>query len=155
MSPTGRFVTIVPFTLILILTALKEIVEDIKRHRADDKVRRRVTLWWRLQLYRVTSTTNERSVSSRNFMLDTRIWTQNGSEIGQLVISQKNRPITDCLPKSLWEFFQYFNSPHLEKWLNTKSVIRWRSCSTKITVSEVYSMALCGSEFMTKLHIFE
>ena len=43
VSPTGRFVTIVPFTLILILTALKEIVEDIKRHRADDKVRRGVT----------------------------------------------------------------------------------------------------------------
>merc|ERR1719219_2955193 len=38
VSPTGRFVTIVPFTLILILTALKEIVEDIKRHRADDEV---------------------------------------------------------------------------------------------------------------------
>ena len=38
VSPTGRFVTIVPFTIILILTALKEIVEDIKRHRADDKV---------------------------------------------------------------------------------------------------------------------
>ena len=39
VSPTGRFVTIVPFTIILILTAMKEIVEDIKRHRADDKVR--------------------------------------------------------------------------------------------------------------------
>ena len=38
VSPTGRFVTIVPFTIILILTAMKEIVEDIKRHRADDKV---------------------------------------------------------------------------------------------------------------------
>ena len=39
VSPTGRFVTIVPFTIILILTAMKEMVEDIKRHRADDKVR--------------------------------------------------------------------------------------------------------------------
>ena len=29
------------------------------------------------------------------------------------------------------------NSPHLAKWLSTKSVIRWRSRSTKITVSEV------------------
>ncbi len=38
VSPTGRFVTIVPFTIILILTAIKEIIEDIKRHRADDKV---------------------------------------------------------------------------------------------------------------------
>ena len=38
VSPTGRFVTIVPFTVILILTALKEIVEDYKRHAADEKV---------------------------------------------------------------------------------------------------------------------
>ncbi|XP_059088985.1 probable phospholipid-transporting ATPase IA isoform X3 [Tigriopus californicus] len=37
VSPTGRFVTIVPFSVILALTALKELVEDYKRHRADDK----------------------------------------------------------------------------------------------------------------------
>ena len=33
VSPTGRFVTIVPFTIILTLTAIKEIIEDVKRHR--------------------------------------------------------------------------------------------------------------------------
>ncbi len=38
VSPTGRFVTIVPFTIILVLTAIKELIEDIKRHRADDRV---------------------------------------------------------------------------------------------------------------------
>ncbi len=38
VSPTGRFVTIVPFTVILMLTAIKELIEDVKRHRADDKV---------------------------------------------------------------------------------------------------------------------
>ena len=38
VSPTGRFVTLVPFMFILMLSALKEIVEDWKRHRADDKV---------------------------------------------------------------------------------------------------------------------
>ncbi len=38
MSPTGRYVTIVPFILILILTAIKELVEDFKRHSADRKV---------------------------------------------------------------------------------------------------------------------
>lgn len=37
VSPTGRFVTIVPFSVILALTALKELLEDYKRHRADDK----------------------------------------------------------------------------------------------------------------------
>ena len=31
VSPTGRYVTIVPFTVILMLTAMKEIIEDIKR----------------------------------------------------------------------------------------------------------------------------
>ena len=38
VSPTGRYVTLVPFMIILMLSALKEIVEDWKRHRADDKV---------------------------------------------------------------------------------------------------------------------
>lgn len=38
VSPTGRYVTIVPFTIILMLTAFKEIVEDFKRHKADRKV---------------------------------------------------------------------------------------------------------------------
>ena len=37
VSPTGRYVTIVPFTFILMLTALKEIYEDSKRHRSDRK----------------------------------------------------------------------------------------------------------------------
>ena len=38
VSPTGRYVTLVPFMFILMLSALKELVEDWKRHRADDKV---------------------------------------------------------------------------------------------------------------------
>lgn len=38
VSPTGRYVTLVPFMIILMLSALKEIVEDWKRHRADDKL---------------------------------------------------------------------------------------------------------------------
>jgi phospholipid-transporting ATPase len=38
VSPTGRYVTIVPFCAILSLTALKEIIEDLKRHKADRKV---------------------------------------------------------------------------------------------------------------------
>jgi len=43
VSPTGRFVTIVPFTVILMLTAVKELIEDFKRHRADDKVNSSLT----------------------------------------------------------------------------------------------------------------
>ena len=38
ISPTGKYVTIVPLFVILTLTAGKEIYEDIKRHRADRKV---------------------------------------------------------------------------------------------------------------------
>jgi len=38
ISPTGKYVTIVPFFIILCITAAKEIYEDFKRHRADNKV---------------------------------------------------------------------------------------------------------------------
>ena len=37
VSPTGKYVTIVPFMFILLLTALKELLEDMKRHKADRK----------------------------------------------------------------------------------------------------------------------
>jgi phospholipid-transporting ATPase len=43
VSPTGRYVTIVPFTVILALTALKELIEDAKRHRADKKTNGAIT----------------------------------------------------------------------------------------------------------------
>jgi len=38
VSPTGKYVTIVPLFLILAITAGKEILEDIKRHNADRKL---------------------------------------------------------------------------------------------------------------------
>ena len=38
VSPTGKYVTIVPFLFILLLTALKELLEDMKRHKADRRV---------------------------------------------------------------------------------------------------------------------
>lgn len=38
VSPTGRYVTLVPFTIILGLTAIKELIEDWKRHSADNRV---------------------------------------------------------------------------------------------------------------------
>jgi len=38
VSPTGKYVTIVPLFIILTVTAVKEMVEDIKRHKADRKV---------------------------------------------------------------------------------------------------------------------
>merc|ERR1719334_2345046 len=38
VSPTGKYVTIVPLFIILTVTAVKEIVEDLKRHKADRKV---------------------------------------------------------------------------------------------------------------------
>ncbi|XP_031340747.1 probable phospholipid-transporting ATPase IA isoform X3 [Photinus pyralis] len=37
VSPTGRYTTLVPLIFILSVSAIKEIVEDIKRHRADDE----------------------------------------------------------------------------------------------------------------------
>nr|CDJ87636.1 ATPase domain containing protein [Haemonchus contortus] len=38
VSPTGRYTTAVPFMIILSVSAIKEIFEDIKRRRADHKV---------------------------------------------------------------------------------------------------------------------
>ena len=37
ISPTGRWVTLIPFLIIELVTALKEIFEDLQRHRQDDK----------------------------------------------------------------------------------------------------------------------
>ncbi|XP_076825028.1 putative phospholipid-transporting ATPase IA isoform X3 [Clavelina lepadiformis] len=42
VSPTGRYTTIVPLTFILLVAAIKEIIEDYKRHRADDAVNNRL-----------------------------------------------------------------------------------------------------------------
>ncbi|XP_043476989.1 probable phospholipid-transporting ATPase IA [Leptopilina heterotoma] len=41
VSPTGRYTTLVPLIFILSVSAIKEIVEDIKRHRADDETNMR------------------------------------------------------------------------------------------------------------------
>ncbi|XP_044578260.1 probable phospholipid-transporting ATPase IA isoform X4 [Cotesia glomerata] len=41
VSPTGRYTTLVPLIFILSVSALKEIVEDFKRHRADDEINMR------------------------------------------------------------------------------------------------------------------
>ncbi|KAL5012928.1 hypothetical protein ScPMuIL_011479 [Solemya velum] len=41
VSPTGRYTTAVPLLLILMVSAIKETVEDFKRHQADDGVNNR------------------------------------------------------------------------------------------------------------------
>ncbi|XP_076273311.1 ATPase phospholipid transporting 8A1 isoform X3 [Rhynchophorus ferrugineus] len=41
VSPTGRYTTLVPLIFILLVSAVKEIIEDIKRHRADDETNHR------------------------------------------------------------------------------------------------------------------
>jgi phospholipid-transporting ATPase len=38
VSPTGRYTTAVPFMIILSVSAIKEIFEDLKRRRMDFKV---------------------------------------------------------------------------------------------------------------------
>ncbi|KAL3880445.1 hypothetical protein ACJMK2_032682, partial [Sinanodonta woodiana] len=42
VSPTGRYTTAVPLIFILTVSAIKEIIEDYKRHRADDAVNNRI-----------------------------------------------------------------------------------------------------------------
>nr|CAG4643715.1 EOG090X00X3 [Lepidurus arcticus] len=41
VSPTGRYTTLVPLIFILTVSALKEIIEDYKRHRADAETNQR------------------------------------------------------------------------------------------------------------------
>ncbi|CAF3403244.1 unnamed protein product [Rotaria socialis] len=47
VSPTGRYTTAVPLSFILCCAALKEIIEDVKRHIQDDAVNRRKVLIYR------------------------------------------------------------------------------------------------------------
>ncbi|XP_072424387.1 probable phospholipid-transporting ATPase IA isoform X2 [Chiloscyllium punctatum] len=41
VSPTGRYTTLVPLLFILLVAAIKEIIEDIKRHNADSGVNKK------------------------------------------------------------------------------------------------------------------
>ncbi|XP_055492870.1 phospholipid-transporting ATPase IA isoform X2 [Leucoraja erinacea] len=41
VSPTGRYTTLVPLLFILLVAAVKEIIEDIKRHNADSGVNKK------------------------------------------------------------------------------------------------------------------
>ncbi|CAH8494750.1 unnamed protein product [Schistosoma turkestanicum] len=44
VSPTGRFTTLVPLCIILTVSAIKEMIEDFRRHRADDATNNEKTL---------------------------------------------------------------------------------------------------------------
>ncbi|CAH8541341.1 unnamed protein product [Schistosoma rodhaini] len=44
VSPTGRFTTLVPLCIILTVSAIKEVIEDFRRHRADDATNNEETL---------------------------------------------------------------------------------------------------------------
>jgi len=46
VSPMGRYTTVVPLTIILTITAIKEIVEDVFRYREDQKVNTQVSEVW-------------------------------------------------------------------------------------------------------------
>ncbi|KAG1962619.1 phospholipid-transporting ATPase IA [Pimephales promelas] len=43
VSPTGRWTTLVPLLFILVVAAVKEIIEDLKRHKADNVVNKKET----------------------------------------------------------------------------------------------------------------
>ncbi|XP_039607307.1 probable phospholipid-transporting ATPase IA isoform X4 [Polypterus senegalus] len=43
VSPTGRYTTLVPLLFILVVAAVKEIIEDLKRHKADNVVNKKET----------------------------------------------------------------------------------------------------------------
>ncbi|XP_057205620.1 probable phospholipid-transporting ATPase IA isoform X3 [Triplophysa rosa] len=43
VSPTGRWTTLVPLLFILVVAAVKEVIEDLKRHKADNVVNKKQT----------------------------------------------------------------------------------------------------------------
>uniref|UniRef100_A0A8C4S4V2 P-type ATPase N-terminal domain-containing protein n=1 Tax=Erpetoichthys calabaricus TaxID=27687 RepID=A0A8C4S4V2_ERPCA len=43
VSPTGRYTTLVPLLFILTIAGIKEIIEDYKRHKADNTVNKKKT----------------------------------------------------------------------------------------------------------------
>ncbi|XP_015200795.1 probable phospholipid-transporting ATPase IA isoform X2 [Lepisosteus oculatus] len=43
VSPTGRYTTLVPLLFILLVAAVKEIIEDLKRHKADNMLNKKQT----------------------------------------------------------------------------------------------------------------
>ncbi|BHF64686.1 Phospholipid-transporting ATPase IA [Sparganum proliferum] len=47
VSPTGRFTIIIPLTFILLVSAIKEVFEDLKRHTTDRKTNNSTTLVFR------------------------------------------------------------------------------------------------------------
>uniref|UniRef100_A0A8C1SY08 Phospholipid-transporting ATPase n=1 Tax=Cyprinus carpio TaxID=7962 RepID=A0A8C1SY08_CYPCA len=46
VSPTGRYTTLVPLIFILTVAGIKEIIEDYKRHKADNTVNKKKTTGW-------------------------------------------------------------------------------------------------------------
>ena len=44
VSPTGRYTTALPLLLILLVSAVKEFIEDLKRHKADGEINKRKVL---------------------------------------------------------------------------------------------------------------
>ncbi|KAI4581453.1 hypothetical protein MJG53_009896 [Ovis ammon polii x Ovis aries] len=49
VSPTGRYTTLVPLIIILTIAGIKEIVEDFKRHKADNAVNKKKTIDFGIQ----------------------------------------------------------------------------------------------------------
>lgn len=41
VSPTGRYTTLIPLILIMLVSGIKEIIEDVKRHLADGEINHR------------------------------------------------------------------------------------------------------------------
>lgn len=48
LSPTGSFTTLIPLCMVLTLTMLKDVLEDLKRHRSDQEVNDRAVNVYRL-----------------------------------------------------------------------------------------------------------
>ena len=82
VSPTGRYTTALPLAFILTVSALKEIFEDYKRHRADTGVNNTLVLvlnkfssqwewkyWQQIQVGDIVKITNDQFFPSDLFLI--------------------------------------------------------------------------------------
>ena len=99
VSPTGRFTTLTPLSIILALTALKEIFEDIRRWKQDKNVNERKV--------RVLAKVEDAETGSVSYRWDITNWDE--LKVGnivhlssnQTIITSSNSKLTPDVPSDL------------------------------------------------------
>ncbi|XP_064413920.1 phospholipid-transporting ATPase IB [Latimeria chalumnae] len=89
VSPTGRYTTLVPLLFILTVAGIKEIIEDYKRHKADNIVNKKKTT--------VLRTGNWQTVTWKEVAVGDIVKTTNGQHLpADMVIVSSSEPQAMC-----------------------------------------------------------